>query len=175
MNTAELIQQLAGTFNKDFVQIIACTVDSIDEDAFTCECTAITGNADTKISSVKLNTEANDGFTIIPAIGSSVLVANSTRNGYYVFMYSDIDKVICVIDNNNSYTFSSQGFVWNDGTFGGLINIVAQTTKLNLLVSQLQAQLTLIATGITGAGGSYAPGTLSTFNKNDYEDTNIKH
>ena len=32
-----------------------------------------------------------------------------------------------------------------------------------------------IATGIASAGGTYTPGTLSTFNQSDYENTNVKH
>jgi len=49
------------------------------------------------------------------------------------------------------------------------------TAKNNNLVSQIQAELTKIATGIASAGGTYTPGILSTFNQSDYENTNVKH
>lgn len=173
----EAIQKIAGTYNKDTVSITACIVTSNAdaETKFTIDCSPISGVADTSMPGVKLNTEANDGMLIIPVVGSTVMVINSTMNEYYVYMYSDILKVVFIIDNNNRYEFSSSGFIWNGGNNGGLINIVQQTAKLNALVSQIQAQLPLIAAGIATGGGSYTPGTLSSFNKSDYEDLYIKH
>lgn len=156
-NVAELIQQLAGTFNKDFVEMITCTVDSVDEDAFTCSCTPISGVANTNIPNVKLNAEANDGFTKIPAIGSTVVVANSTRNQYYVYMYSDIDAIVCIIDGQNSYRFDASGFVWNDGNFGGMAKTGVISTKLNTVETAANQLKTAVIAINSAASGS--PGT----------------
>ena len=92
----DAVQMLAGTYNKDIVSLILCTVDKVND--FTIDCTPISGEATTQIPGVKLNSEANDGFMIVPKEGSTVLVATSSRNDYFTVMYSDIDKVVCVID-----------------------------------------------------------------------------
>lgn len=170
----QAIQQLAGTFNKDGVQVIQCTVDSVNEDAFECDVTAIGGVANTEIPSVSLSAEGNDGFNLIPEVGSTVLVTITDRGIAYVSMFSDITKVIAIV-NETKLVIEDGKITFNDGDFGGLIKIEDQTTKLNELVAELQTQLGLISTGITGAGGAYTPGTLSQFNKNDYENTKIEH
>lgn len=170
----QAIQQLAGTHNKDDVMSFDCTVDSVSENDFECDVTAIGGTATTKIPSVRLAAEANDGFTLIPKVGSTVTVT-ITKNGLaYVSMFSDIDKVKAVI-NKTKIVMEDGKITFNDGSFNGLIKIDSQTLKLNQLVDQLQAQLALIATGIAAGGGSYSPGTLSTFNKTDYENDKIIH
>lgn len=183
------IQQLAGTFNKDLVDILACTVVSVD--GFTCDCTPISGDGGSMIPGVKLNAEKNDGFLIVPAVGSTVLVAHSTRNNYYVFMYSDIDKVICVIDNNNSYEFSSSGFVWNGGLLGGMAKTPVLKTKYNALeviMNQLIGSINAIkAASISSPAVPVTNATLSAFftavtaalitltTQTEIEDTKIKH
>lgn len=88
------IQQLAGTFNKDPVSIIVCTVDSIDIDTRTCTCKAITGDATTEISGVQLMTEVSDGFLLLPLIGSTVIVGISVRNVAFIILFSEVDKII---------------------------------------------------------------------------------
>lgn len=171
----EAIQRLAGTFGKKPTAIITANVTSVQEDERTCSAETVLAEATIKLTGVLLSAEQNDGLILFPAVNSTVIVAMMPDGENYCIAFSDIDGVICYIDQNNSYKFDANGFVWNSGALGGLINIVQQTAKLNLLVTELQAQLTLIATGITGAGGSYAPGTLSNFNKSDYEDIKIKH
>jgi hypothetical protein len=141
MNVAEMIQKLAGTFNIDLVQIIVATVDSVDEAAFTCDCTATSGDANTSIPSVKLNAEANDSFTLIPKVGSTVIIINSTRNDYFVFKVEEIEKIICVV-GNQSYTMDSTGFVFNDGNFGGMAKTGVVATRLNLIENKINALFT---------------------------------
>jgi hypothetical protein len=156
----ELIQQAAGTFNKDIVSLVVCTVNSVDEDAFTCDCTPISGVAATQIPKVKLSAEANDGFSLIPKVDSTVVVANSTRNSYYVFMYSDIQKVKCYIDSSNYFEFDATSFRFNDGAHGGIAKTRVIELKLNALETQVNALKAVIA-AILSAGSS-SPGTSVT-------------
>jgi hypothetical protein len=152
MNVAEMIQKLAGTFNIDFVQIIVATVDSVDEAAFTCDCTATSGDANTSIPAVKLNAEANDSFTLIPKVGSTVIIINSTRNDYFVFKVEEIEKIICVV-GNQSYTMDATGFVFNDGNFGGMAKTGVVATRLNLIETVLNQLITAVI-AINAAGTS---------------------
>lgn len=178
------IQQAAGTFNRDIVSIVLCNVDSISDDGFTCDCTPIGGNADTQIPEVKLNAEANDGFLITPTIDSTILVASSTRNNYYVLMYSDIQKVTCVIDNDNSFEFSSAGFIWNGGSLGGLTKTLELKAQLDKLNAQLQAVITSLTSWspVANDGGAALKTYFATQiagkpagSFTNIEDTKIKH
>ncbi len=101
------IQKLAGTYLRDIVSIVVCTVDSVDFDNRECDCTPISGDADTQIPGVLLCSENNNGLVVSPKVGSTVIVAQSTRNTAFVIMYSDIDKV-----------------QFMDGTFGGMIKLL---------------------------------------------------
>lgn len=170
----QAIRQIAGVHLKDNVYTFDCTVDSVKESDFECDVIAIGGNATTKIPSVRLAAEANDGFTLIPKVGSTVTVTITDRGLAYISMFSDIDKVKVVI-NKTLITITDGEIKFNDGSFGGLIKIEAITNKLNQLVAQVQAQLPLIAAGIAAGGGSYSPGTLSSFVKTDYENDKINH
>ncbi len=152
------VQKLAGTYLKDIVSILSCTVDSVDADNRVCDCTPIGGDATTSIPGVQLCAENNNGLVVFPKVGSTVIVAQSIRNNTFVMMFSDVDAI-----------------QFMDGTFGGLVKIIDLTTKLNNLKTEVQAELVKIQTAITALGGAYVPGTLSAFSKADYENTLVKH
>ena len=169
----DAIQILAGTYNKDLVSILLCNVNdnSKAESNFTIDCTPISGESTTPIPNVKLNAEKNDGFLIIPPNNSTVLVMTSNRNDYFVFMYSDIEKVVCIIDNNNSFTFDSNGFIWNEGINGGLVKVNALLAKINTLEAKIN-QIATWALTVTPPV-TIAPITPTTLT--EIEDTKIKH
>lgn len=150
------------------------TVTSVNEEAKVCDVELLTGET---IQDVRLETDLSvsssgsvtakspSGLVLIPVKGSEVTISFVNNTQAYVSMFSQVDKVYI---KSNLCTF-------NSGDNGGLVNIVDQVTKLNGLVNELTAELVKIAAGITGAGGAYTPGTLSQFNKADFEDTKIEH
>lgn len=170
------VQKLAGTFQKDIVSIFVCNVDSVNEAARTCDCTAISGDADTQIPGVQLMAEVNDGMLLIPAIDSTVIVALSTRNTAFVLMYSDLDKVKIITATLTQF---------NDGSFEGLVTVSSLTEKLNNLedlVNDLISKYnTHIHTGVTtGAGSSGTtpqtePDSLTPTTQSEIENTRITH
>lgn len=132
-----------------------CTVDSVDLVNRTCYCIPI--NEDSDITEVRLMANIDNGFLLIPEVNSIVVVSFLSDSSAYVALVSKVSEVQL-----------------NGTNFNGLIKIDEQTAKLNQLVTELQTQLGLIATGIAAGGGSYTPATLSTFNKTDYENIKIK-
>lgn len=132
-----------------------CTVDSVDLVNRTCYCIPI--NEDADITEVRLMANIDNGFLLIPEVNSVVVVSFLSDSSAYVALVSKVSEVQL-----------------NGTNFNGLIKIDEQTAKLNQLVTELQTQLGLIATGIAAGGGSYTPATLSTFNKTDYENIKIK-
>lgn len=153
---SDAIKTLSG-YGDDNYESTICTVGDIDLAENTCTCTPIDGISP-DFMGVILSVNKSKGFLIIPTDGSLVSVTQISEATSFISMVSDVDQVYLAGDEN-----------------GGLINIVDLTTKLNALVTQLQAQLALIATGIIAGGGTYTPGTLTSFNKTNYENTKIKH
>jgi hypothetical protein len=180
------IRQLAGTDNVDLVGSFDCTVTSVDEDAFTCDVEAIGSNATTEIPGVRLAAEENDGFTLIPAVGSTVTVVVTDRGLAYVSMFSDIDKVVVIIGSSKMVIENGQ-ITFNDGTFNGLIKIDNLTTEINnrytILKSAILAGFTAADASITALGGvagavtayNGAIASFTNLNKTAYENTTIKH
>jgi len=119
----------------------------------------------TQTVSMAIIESTNNSFLVVPKINTLALVSYANKEEPYC---------IKVEEAQNIYIKATQT-QFNEGVKGGLINIVDQTTKLNSLVTEMQAELVKIQTGIVGVGGAYVPGTLSQFNKNDFEDTKIKH
>lgn len=169
------VQFFANTLGLKVPVFATGTVKSVDEAERTCSVEISMGDVPEIMEGVNLMATNADGFLRIPAIDSEVQIRVMPDNEAYVHMWSDLDAVVCWIDNQNEFRFDKDGFVWNGGVFNGLVKIDAQTLKLNQLVAELQAQLVLISASISGLGGSYVPGTISPFNKTDYEDTKIKH
>lgn len=89
----EAVQKLAGTYLKDIISIQACNVEEVDKDNRTCYCTSIGGDAETDIPEVLLCAENNNGFLVFPTVGSTVIVALTTRNVPFVLMFSDVESV----------------------------------------------------------------------------------
>jgi len=140
-------------------QVSICEIINVDESKLTCTVRELQTNAE--LYHVRLAPGKNEKQTVlIPTIGSIVLVgviSNDIRSRY-VALVSEVDKIYL-----------------NGGENGGLVKIGNLETKLNGLVNSITAELTKIATGITGAGSTYTPGTISTFNKVDFENDKIVH
>jgi hypothetical protein len=102
-------------------------------------------------------------------------------------MYSDISKIVCIIDNSNSYTFDSTGFIWNDGLNGGLIkidnlktqydaNIAAIKSAVNSALTIIDTQLSALGQpGGSNAAFNAAAAAILNLNKIPLENTRIKH
>lgn len=151
------VQKLAGTYLKDIVSILSCTVDSVDKDNRVCDCTPIGGEASTTIPGVQLCAENNNGLVVFPKVGSTVIVAQSVRNNTFVMMFSDVESIQLM-----------------DGTYGGLITLLDPSNankgilkKVNNLENLLNDLITKYNihthAGVTvGAGVTAVPTPLET-------------
>lgn len=116
------VQRLSGTYLKDIVSILICNVDSVDFDNRTCDCTPISGDADSALPGVLLCAENDNGLVVSPKVDSTIIVALSTRNTAFVLMFSEIDKV-----------------QFMDGSYGGFTKTQELKTQIDKLNAQLQA------------------------------------
>lgn len=140
------------------------TVSNVDEVNRICDVEPIDGEAE--ILNVRLQSVTTSalGIVPIPKDGSKVVVNFLNNEAGFVSLYSEIDKLLIDTDLVK----------FNGGSLDGLVKINELTTKLNLLKTEVQAELVKIQTGLAGVGGVYTPGTLTSFDKNNYENTKIK-
>jgi len=111
-------------------------------------------------------TEGKRGFVIIPKVGSFVIVSRlSNSDSLFVSMVSEVDSVVIMGGEN-----------------GGLIKIGALESKLNQLISEVNALKSDYTshTHPTPSGASSAPtvpftGTFSQFDKSDFENPKVTH
>lgn len=180
------IRKIAGVDGLKKASFMSASVDSVQEAERTISCTVVLGEGELKLTDVNLQSEPNDGFILIPAVDTDVLICMMPDNSAYVVLCNDIDKIICVINNNNSYVFDSNGFVWNGGNNGGLVKVIELTQKVNNLENLVNDLVTKYNTHthvltLSAGTGTAAPTTsvettiLTPTQRADIEDTKIKH
>lgn len=178
------IEFFAGKLGLKDTKFMTANVDEVQEADRTISCSIVLGETNMKLTGVNLQSEPNDGFILIPALNTDVLICMMADNSAYVLLCNDIDKIICVIDNQNSYIFDSNGFVWNGGNNGGLVKVIELTQKVNNLEALVNNLLTTLKTTTIplAPSGTYpfaplyaAYNTLTPTQRSDIEDTLIKH
>lgn len=130
------IQQAAGTYGTDTVSCVLCTVESVNEDERTCNVVTVNDAAQSTLEGVQLMAGVNDGWLLIPTVGSQVMVIYSGVVMPFVAMYSEIDK-ITGITGDYGIQIDSNGIAFNGDSFGGLVKIEALVDKINRLESKV--------------------------------------
>jgi hypothetical protein len=144
----EAVRKLAGTQFRDNVTVVQATVVSYDIPSRTCYCTPISGEAVTDLPNVQLMAEVDDGILLLPTVGSTVFVVYSTHHAPFIALFSEVDQII-LISGGAQIKISNTGLVqFNDGTYGGLIQIAQLITKLNNLEKDLNTLKTAFTTWV---------------------------
>lgn len=167
----EAIQTLSGARNQDIVTLMECTVDSVNVGARTCDCTTIDG---VKMTDVRLMSNVNDGYLIIPEIDSQIIVLYTKRFSPFICQFSSINRVL-IITGDTVIEIKDGKITFNDGSYNGLVRVDDLTSKLNDMIRFINIELGKIQTGIIAGGGSYTPVNLQNFNSSDYENDKIIH
>ncbi len=166
MNLNDVIKEMIDkSMNKHELYSVTCKVDSVDATERTCICTPLEGAQMEEIK-IQASTSLTEGIYIKPVVDSFVIITFLSKERAFVSLFSEIDEIKIDVQNT---------IVFNGGSFDGLVKVNDLTTKLNNLITQLGVEQALIAAGIAAGGGSYTPGTLSSFNAGDYKNTDIKH
>ena len=196
----ESLQRITGTLLKDNVSIFSGIVDSVNEEKRTCTVTSVTGQGAMTVENVQLMASVDDGFLLVPAIDSTVIVAYSTYNKPFICLFSSVEKVLLVAgENNASIQVDADGLLFeiadtkiqisdgeiklNDGSMGGLVKVIELTQKLNNLENKVNQLITSfnshVHAGVTTGAGSSATtptpvsGTLVVTNRGDIENNKI--
>lgn len=128
----EAIQRLAGTWGKDYMNVIVARVVSVDEDTLTCSVDPINDSSTVTIDNVLLSAEANDGLIQYPSNDSIVLVAYGVKQQPFILMFSDIYKCRITIGNCDFY-IDKDGIKLHGDNYGGLVKVDDLVDKINTL------------------------------------------
>ena len=90
----DAIEQLSGTFNSDKVFVFDAEIVSVNEAERSCVVIAISGKTNNTIPDVRLMASVDDGFFVIPVVGSAVTVITSTYTEPYVSTFSEVSKIV---------------------------------------------------------------------------------
>jgi len=179
----ECIQRIAGTWGKDYMNVIIAKVVDVDDETMTCTIDPINDSSDVTINNVLLSAEANDGLVQYPTIDSIVLVAYGVKQQPFILMFSDIDKCRITIDQCDFY-IDKNGIKLFGDNFGGLAKIQVLNAALNTLQTEINTLKTLTGTAITVYSGILDGGaSASVFNAavlpqidiSQIENTKVQH
>lgn len=178
------IKKIAGMYNLDIVEIINCTVVSVDKPKRKCVVKPLSGKSDTNIENVGLMMEVNDGEFKIPAVDSTVGVVISTLVDPYLIGWSDLDEWYIVI-GTTTVDILNGSIKFGDGSFDGLAKVADLTTKLNNLENKVNTIITnfnththlgvTVGSGVTGTTASVVVGTLTPTQQAEIENPDITH
>lgn len=201
MTLKEAIRVLAMSGAELYCKI--CTVDAVDVEARTVDCTPIDESAPLVGVNLQASQDSSVGVVLFPAVGSYVIVAFITPAVAAVVLCDKIDKAQLsigktqitvdaeVVDTSlgdTSFRITSEGVQFNGGKLGGLLKIEQLTEKFNELIRAFNTHTHTIpvggvpVTGTAAAQSNPAPvevpavtQTMPEVKASDYEDAKVKH
>ena len=170
-NIADAIRKLAQGGHQT-VSLI-CTVDAVDKEARTVDCTPIDESAPLLGVNLQANQESTWGVVTYPRVGSYVVVCFvADGNAGVVLMTDDIESIEVVVSDTTSRVvideervridvgeetsaeLTKDGVVLNGGTLGGLIKVAELTSKLNELIDAFNNHTHTLVVGAVNVAGS---------------------
>lgn len=180
----QAIRTIVGLDQFDNVKYIVCDVVSVNESSRSCSVTTVSDGNETSLDDVMLMIESDDGFLLLPAVDSTVVVAMSDKVAPFVCFFSEIQKVLLIV-GDSSITAEPDKITFNDGSFGGLIKIVDLVSRLNkvenALIELKTKYNTHTHTGVTTGPGTSGPTagllteTVTNTVRNDIENVLVVH
>lgn len=148
-----------------------CTVDSVDEDARTIDCTPIDEGAQLIGVNLQSDQNAEVGFVSFPAVGSDVVVGFINPAVAVVVLATEItktvltvsgteitvkDKAIDIAAGKTTLKMDGKEVVWNGGS-----ETTANATELQNQLNIMSKRITGIITAITDAAVGSQDGGLT--------------
>lgn len=201
MTIQEAIQKMAAAGTEPYCKV--CTVDAVDEDARTVDCTPLDEGAPLLGVNLQANQECGEGVVLFPAVGSYVVVSFLGASVAVVVLTERVDKIGLKIGDtaaeivdgqadiairDTTVKISPEGVVINGGGLGGMVKIEQLTQKLNDFIAAFNSHTHEIPTGAVAVTGSAtaqanpAPVAVPAITSqhpsvavSDYEDEKVKH
>lgn len=137
---------------------LICTVDAVDKDARTVDCTPIDEGAPLLGVNLQANQESKFGVVIFPRVGSYVVVGFvADGSAGVVLLTDDVESIEMVVkDDNTSLKITEDGIVMNGGGLRGLVKIAELEDNLKQLKSYVETLKSATSSGIKAVGVSNA-------------------
>lgn len=198
MTIAEAIRQMAAAGLELYGKV--CTVDAVDEDARTVDCTPIDEGAPLLGVNLQANQESEDGIVLFPAVGSYVVVSFLEPSVAVVVLTEEVDKMVLKIGKTTAQLVDGQidvsvqditaqvtadAVTFNGGKLGGLVVSGKAADKLNALEKDINELKTVFSgwtpapqdggAALKGAVSTWAGKSLATTAATDLENEKVKH
>ena len=170
-NIAESIRRMAQGCRQT-VSLI-CTVDAVDKDARTVDCTPLDEGAPLLGVNLQANQESKFGIVVYPRVGSYVVVGFvADGSAGVVLTTDDIESIEIVVsdktsrvlideervridvDEETSAELTKDGVVLNGGSLGGLVKVEELTNKLNELIEAFNNHTHTIPSSAVSVSGT---------------------
>jgi len=177
-NIADIIRQMAQG-GRQTVSLV-CTVDAVDKDARTVDCTPLDEGAPLLGVNLQANQESKVGVVSFPRVGSFVVVGFvADGSAGVVLLTDDVESVEVVISDDTariimdengvrvevgddtSAELTTDGIVFNGGDLGGLVKIKELEDNLNQLKKYVETMKTAVSSGIKAVGAAMAANGLT--------------
>lgn len=179
---------------------LVCTVDAVDKDTRTIDCTPINEGAPLLGVNLQANQEADFGLCVFPEVGSFVIVGFIADGAAGVVLTTEKIESAEIVIGDVSAVFDADGFrintknmsahinnddiVFNGGNLNGLVLAQELTDRLNIIEKDINNLKTLFSSWIPipqdggaalhSAAAAWASSQLTPTKISDYENTKIK-
>lgn len=200
-NIAESIRRMAQGCRQT-VSLI-CTVDAVDKEARTVDCTPLDESAPMLGVNLQANQESKFGIVVYPRVGSYVVVGFvADGSAGVVLATDDIESIEIVVsdktsrvvideervridvDQETSAELTKDGVVFNGGSLGGLVKVEDLTECLNRIEKDINTLKGVFASwfvtaqdggaALKSAASDWASQTLTLTKRGDYENEKVK-
>lgn len=200
-NIAESIRRMAQG-GRQTVSLI-CTVDAVDKEARTVDCTPLDESAPMLGVNLQANQESKFGIVVYPRVGSYVVVGFvADGSAGVVLATDDIESIEIVVsdktsrvlideervridvDQETSAELTKDGVVFNGGSLGGLVKVEELTDRLNTIENDINSLKQAFSgwvimpqdggAALKSAALDWASQTLTLTKRGDYENEKVK-
>jgi hypothetical protein len=201
-NIQDAIRQLAQG-GRQTVSLV-CTVDAVDKDARTVDCTPLDEGAPLLGVNLQANQGSKFGIVAFPRVGSYVVVGFvADGSAGVVLLTDDVESIEAVISestarikadeegvhvrmgDDTSAELTDEGVILNGGSFGGMVKAEQLTQRINAIEKDINTLKNVFSTWVTApndggaalklAAASWAGSPLTLTQRSDYENGKVKH
>ena len=201
-NIQDAIRQLAQG-GRQTVSLV-CTVDAVDKDARTVDCTPLDEGAPLLGVNLQANQGSKFGIVVFPRVGSYVVVGFvADGSAGVVLLTDDVESVEVVISestarieadeegvhvrmgDDTSAELTGEGVILNGGSFGGMVKAEQLTQRINAIEKDINTLKNVFSAWVTtpNDGGAalkpsastWADSPLTLTQRSDYENGKVKH
>lgn len=183
---------------------LVCTVDAVDKDARTVDCTPLDEGAPLLGVNLQANQGSKFGIVAFPRVGSYVVVGFvADGSAGVVLLTDDVESVEVVISestarieadeegvhvrmgDDTSAELTGEGVILNGGSFGGMVKAEQLTQRINAIEKDINTLKNVFSAWVTTpndggaalklAASTWAGSPLTLTQRSDYENGKVKH